>query len=273
MKCICALLYVLAMSGICCMAESMDGRGMTVDTRFPTPKGYTRIAYNESSFGGYLSSLPLKPYGTHVRYYDGSFKTKKNVYVSVVDFDLDPVNLQQCADAVIRLRAEYLYSVGSYEAIRFSFVNGFVAEYREWMKGKRIKVSGTRVSWVTTARATNDYRSFRKYLLTVFTYAGTASLPRDMVRVKNIREITTGDVFIKPGYPGHAVIVVDTAVNAKHEKVFILAQSYMPAQDIQILVNPSDESISPWYEIPEGKVLETPEWTFSLGELMRFRED
>ncbi|HNX60791.1 MAG TPA: DUF4846 domain-containing protein, partial [Spirochaetota bacterium] len=245
---------------------------MTVKERFLPPKGYSRIKYEDSSFARYLSDLPLKPAGALVKYYNGAVKAKEDIYLAVVDFDLDPVNLQQCADAVIRLRAEYLYAAGSYDAIGFSFVNGFVAEYREWMKGKRIRVLGNRVSWIKTANASNDYRSFRKYLLTVFNYAGTASLPRDMVKVKNIRDISAGDVFLKPGYPGHAVIVIDTAVNAKNEKVFILAQSYMPAQDIQILVNPADESISPWYAVPKDKVIKTPEWIFSIDELMRFKE-
>lgn len=265
------VIVVLASSSLCCPADTMNEKGSTISQRFLPPEGYSRVVYDRSSFARYLSGLPLKPAGTQVKYYNGAVKAKKNVYLAVVDFDLDPVNLQQCADAVIRLRAEYLYAAGAYDAIRFSFVNGFVAEYREWMKGKRIRVSGNRVSWAETESPANDYRSFRKYLLTVFNYAGTASLPRDMVRVKNIRDISAGDVFIKPGYPGHAVIVVDTAVNAKKDKVFILAQSYMPAQDIQILVNPSDASISPWYAVPEGKELETPEWIFSIDELMRFR--
>jgi len=262
---------------IVCMACGAEGRpaiiveeGKTIQERFNPPKGYSRVSYNKLSFAHYLASLPLKPYGTPVTYYDGSVKMKKNVYLSVVDFDIDPVNLQQCADAVMRLRAEYLYSNKAYNEIQFTFGNGFKASYSEWMKGKRIVVTGNRAVWKAAKRPSNDYRSFRKYLLTVFTYAGTASLVRDLVHVKKISDIETGDVFLKPGSPGHAVIVVDTALNAGKRKVFILAQSYMPAQDIQILENPSDSGISPWYEIPEGKELETPEWNFSVNELMRF---
>ncbi len=262
------------MAGIlCCSADQagiINTEGKTVADRFVPPKGYSRKSQNEMSFAHYLAALPLKPYGTPVTYYDGSVKTKKNVYLSVVDFDIDPVNLQQCADAVMRLRAEYLYSNKAYNEIRFTFGNGFKASYSEWMKGKRIVVTGNRAVWKAAERPSNDYRSFRKYLLTVFTYAGTASLVRDLVHVKKISDIETGDVFLKPGSPGHAVIVVDTAVNAGKRKVFMLAQSYMPAQDIQILENPSDSGISPWYEIPEGKELETPEWIFSVNELMRF---
>ncbi len=33
------------------------------------------------------------------------------------------------------------------------------------------------------------------------------------------------------------------------KKVYLLAQSYMPAQQIHILVNPANSLLSPWYEL------------------------
>jgi hypothetical protein len=81
-----------------------------------------------------------------------------------------------------------------------------------------------------------------------------------------------GDVFIIGGSPGHAIIVVDMAVNVDNEKVFILAQSYMPAQQTQILINPMDETISPWYSLKSKEKLVTPEWTFELDNLKRFKD-
>ena len=83
-----------------------------------------------------------------------------------------------------------------------------------------------------------------------------------------------GDVFIHPGVPGHAAIVVDMVEYPKTgRKGFMLAQSFVPAQDMHILVNPLDSRAGPWYPAPaEGETtLRTPEWTFSFGELMRFR--
>ena len=85
--------------------------------------------------------------------------------------------------------------------------------------------------------------------------------------------LQAGDVFIKGGSPGHAVIVVDVAIHPKtKKKVFLLAQSYMPAQQIHILVNPANRNLSPWYELTDtdsGR-LYTPEWTFEKKELKRF---
>ena len=83
-----------------------------------------------------------------------------------------------------------------------------------------------------------------------------------------------GDVFIKGGSPGHAVIVVDVAIYPQTGKtVFLLAQSYMLAQQIHILVNPANRGLSPWYELSdndEGK-LYTPECVFEKKDLKRFK--
>lgn len=81
-----------------------------------------------------------------------------------------------------------------------------------------------------------------------------------------------GDVFIKGGSPGHAVIVVDMAVNPQNnKKLFMVAQSYMPAQDIHILINQNKPAISPWYDLIDlAAEIETPEWTFDGNQLKRF---
>ena len=99
-------------------------------------------------------------------------------------------------------------------------------------------------------------------------YAGTLSLSRELKPVKE-EALQIGDVFIQGGSPGHAVIVVDVAQNRQTgEKKFILAQSYMPAQELQILKNPKGGGV--WYSDRELDPLVTPEWTFSFGSMKRF---
>jgi len=69
------------------------------------------------------------------------------------------------------------------------------------------------------------------------------------------------------------VIVVDLAeCGDTGERLFLLAQSYMPAQDIHILKNPGNKQISPWYSDDYGNTLVTPEWTFDRDDLMSFGE-
>ena len=46
-----------------------------------------------------------------------------------------------------------------------------------------------------------------------------------------------GDIFVQDGKPGHAAIIIDMATNEANQKVFSLAQSFIPTQDIHILKN------------------------------------
>ena len=223
-----------------------------------------------NSFAEYLQNLPLKPAGAEVKYYNGEVKANQGVYMAVVDIDVGTRDLQQCADAVMRLRAEYLWGQKAYNDIHFDFTNGFQVDYSRWREGYRIRIEGNKTNWYKGGQIDESYQSFRKYLNLVFAYAGTLSLSKEL-KSADLKDIQIGDVFIQGGSPGHAVIVVDMAVNPDtNEKAFLLAQSYMPAQDIQILQNPNDKRWNPWYSNQIENKLDTPEWTFQAKDLKRF---
>jgi len=249
----------------------INEEGTTVAERIRPPEGFERVEPEAGSFGEFLRNLPLKPHGAKVRYFDGRVKPW-DVHAAVIDMDVGEKDLQQCADAVIRLRAEYLYSKGLYDRIHFNFTSGFNAEYKKWMEGYRIRVSGNEAQWVKREDRDAGYESFRKYLDIVFAYAGTMSLSREMEKT-DPQDLEPGDVFLEGGRPGHCVIVVDMAENPETgEKVFIIAQSYMPAQDIHILKNPSKDDGDPWYPADFGDTLVTPDWTFTADQLYRFAD-
>lgn len=243
--------------------------GMTVEERYMTPQGFDRIIVDEDSFGAFLRLQRLKPYGEKVLYYNGKKKSAEGVYDSVFDVEIGDRDLHQCADAIMLLRAEYLYSQSRYDEISFNFVSGFTAEYSKWMEGYRIRVEGNDVSYYKATDPSDTYQSFRKYMDIVFAYASTLSMEKELVSV-SVNDMKIGDVFIVGGSPGHAIIVVDMAENENGNRMFMLAQSYMPAQQTQILINPLDETMSPWYSLAGVDQLRTPEWTFSLDRLKRF---
>lgn len=247
--------------------------GETIEKRYIPPAGFVRISIDEDSFGAFLRNQKLKPYGEKALYYNGKAKHAEGIYDSVIDVQIGDRDLHQCADAIMLLRAEYLYQKGNFEQIAFNFVNGFKADYQKWMNGYRIKINGNNVSWSKEASFSTAYESFRKYMDMVFAYAGTASLEKELVSI-DAKDMAIGDLFIKGGSPGHAVIVVDMAENkTTGEKVFMLAQSYMPAQQTQILINPDNNTISPWYMLDEAKQLVTPEWQFEKAQLKRFLQN
>lgn len=251
--------------------EYVNPNGSTIQDRYSPPLNYTRIDVHKDSFGEFLRNQELKPYGEKALYYNGREKTKTGVYDSVIDVEIGDRDLHQCADAIMLLRAEYLYSMDRYEDINFNFVSGFKAEYSKWMEGYRIKVEGNNVSYYKATEPSNTYNDFRKYMDIVMAYASTLSLEKELITAK-AEDIEIGDVFIIGGSPGHAVIVVDMAINDEGEKIFILAQSYMPAQQTQILINSIDEEISPWYSLKGKDKLITPEWTFELDVLKKFQK-
>ena len=85
-----------------------------ISTRFDTPLDYERISYPEDSFGTYLRGLKLKDMGSPILYYDG--RRKSTLYhISVIDLPILSRDLIQCADAVIKLRAEYFYNRKEYD--------------------------------------------------------------------------------------------------------------------------------------------------------------
>lgn len=229
--------------------------GKTILTRFHTPENYTRIPLETTHFGTYLRNLPLKTFNSTVTYFDGREKYNNNVYISVIDMEIGTRDLQQCADAVMRLRGEYLFAQKRLDDIHFNFLSDGKPRY-----------------FKTYANGDHSYKKFRKYMNYIFAYANTASLKKELVKVSQINDIKVGDVFIQQGNPfGHAVIVVDVAKNEHDEKIFMLAQSYMPAQETQILVNQQNSMLSPWYNAKEGTI-HTPEWTFESSDLRRFKE-
>jgi hypothetical protein len=251
----------------------IDQTGKVISTRIKVPFQFERVWAKSNSFAEFLRNLPLKNQDAEVHLFDGSIKLNKNAYISVVDLKIGDKDLHQCADAVIRLRADYLKSIGEENRIRFHFTNGFLAEYQKWKEGYRIQVnSDNHVKWVKTAKPSSSYSTYWKFLEMVFSYAGTKSLSSELIPV-DLENMKIGDVLIQGGLPGHAVIVVDLAINPRTgQKAFLLAQSYMPAQEIQILLNSQDYKISPWYLLEPNEGISTPEWSFDANSLKRFKD-
>ncbi len=246
----------------------INKEGSDLTTRIRVPEGFTRIDVTDGSFAAYLRSYPLKPADSPLLLYDGSEKANQADHVAIFSLPIENADLQQCADSIMRIYAEYYYSKGQYDQIGFHFTNGFYAEYAKWRQGYRILVKGSTVSWVKSAEASDSYESFEKYLHVVFNYAGTASMQSEASPI-SIDELQIGDVFLKGGSPGHVVMVVDICQNEKGEKAFLLAQGYMPAQEFHILKNPK-YSEEPWYYADEVTYpFKTPEYTFQEGSLMR----
>jgi len=252
-------------------APRSDPTGMTIGSRFAPPDGYERAPAAPTSYAAWLRALPLKAADAPVRLHTGKLKTRQDVHAAVIDRDPGSRDLQQCADAAIRLRAEYLHSVDRLDDIAFHFTSGFLCSFAQWRLGRRVAVHGTRVQWTALGAADSSRDALARYLDVVFTYAGTASLPRDVEPVPAGSPPEPGDIYLHPGSPGHAMIVVDVAVRGP-SRTMLLAQSYMPAQEIHVVRNPASSSLDPWILVDGEEALVTPEWRFPWSALRRFRD-
>ena len=229
----------------------INEEGMLVKTRFNVPEGYKRIESAANTWASFLQNLPLKAHGSQVKLYNGTLKSNTSVCLAVVDLPIGNRNLHQCADAIMRLRADYFNAQEKYSEIEFLFVSGKRSNYKTWLGARQ-----------------PNAKNYWAYLENVFNLASTLSLNKQMIHVE-VDQLQIGDVFIKGGSPGHAVIVVDKCTNAKGEVKFMLAQSYMPAQEIEILINPASPE-SPWYDLNFGENMISAEWTFTKDQLKRF---
>jgi len=235
------------------------------------PDDYDRIVVEKGSFANWLRHLPLKKEQDKIYQYDGNPVTTHNANYAVVEIDIGDSDLLQCADAIIRLRAEFLFSKELHNSISFTFTSGDTADYKKWRDGYRPRVKENRVEWLKMNAVDSSYSSFREYLDSVFMYAGTHSMSRELKKVNSVDSVQIGDAFVLGGFPGHAVLVADMAVNAATGRILLLLiQGFTPAQDIHIIKNESRNDGLPWFEMPPGTTLEILHWIFSEEHLRRF---
>jgi hypothetical protein len=209
----------------------------------PAPAGFKRVNYPKNSFANWLEEVLLKKDKT-VYLFDGRKKQNQTAQFAVLDIPIGNKDLQQCADAVMRLRAMYLFNIKEFDSITFYDNNKMAYHFTEPYSDSH----------------------FNNYLLTVFGMCGTASLAKQLHKI-SYTNVQPGDVLIRGGFPGHAVIVMDMAENEKREKKYLLAQSYMPAQDIHVVINPANPR-SAWYNLNDAPIIETPEYRFYNNEWM-----
>lgn len=248
---------------------TVDASGSTIETRFPVPEGYDRK--EQGDYASYLRSLPLQEGGAKVKYYNGKIKNATGIYCAVLVQEISKRDLHQCADAIMNLYARFHFDNESDENIHFNFTNGWRCDYSKYRDGYRVSFkNGT--NWYKSASYSRSEKNFKSYMTLIYSYCGTASLEKELIAVNDYASIKAGDVFIKGGHPGHAVMVMDVVENNEGDKQFLLGQSYMPAQQMQILINPNRNDGSPWYLMKdlENNSLTTPEWSFSPARLKRF---
>ncbi|WP_296323792.1 DUF4846 domain-containing protein [Winogradskyella sp.] len=249
----------------------INKNGNTIIDRVKTPEGYKRVAYDSVSFQNYIRNQKLQKYGAKVINYDGTPYFYQLGHVGVLDIDVPNNGLQQCADALIRLRSEYLWSTNEKGEIGFQFTSGHYCSWKKYAEGYRPKINGNKVTFHKTARVDNSKTNFYKYLNLIYTYSGTMSLNNELNEVNSINDLKIGDMLVVGGFPGHIVMIADIVQNNQGERLFLLLQGNTPAQSIHLLRNLDDTTISPWYKLQLNSEISVPGFTFTKSKFVRFK--
>ena len=232
---------------------------------FPTPKGYIR---EQSDFAHFLQTYPLKENGSPILLYNGKKKWNQNAQIAVFKLPIENENLQQCADSVMRVYAEYYWHTKQYDKIQFHLSDGFLLSYMKWREGYRVVIKNDHASYVKSASYDDSYECFKKYLRIVFAYSGSASMVSESTPIK-LNEIRVGDVFLKGGSPGHVVMIVDVCTNKRRKEGFLTCTGLHACSGISFIkrIHQHDD---PWYYEDEIKYpFETPDYIFEEGSLRR----
>lgn len=198
------------------------------------PTGFARIPLEEGSFGDWLRGLPLEPVGTPVRLWDGSESLNQRWHERVVKLSLLS-RWQECADSVIRLRAEWAVQHGSFQ-----------------FHGETLRYGMSR-------------SAFEQALKGLFVTTGTHNLERELARPTDLR---VGDVLVHGGSPGHAVLVMDEAVDPTGHRVVLIGNGFLPARSFYLVRTDG----SPWHRVEDlatGLRVE-PGYSFTWQHVRRF---
>jgi len=221
---------------------------LSISNYFKIPESYKRIAktnYHKWLINKEIKVEEVKTYDGYIIYGLGDY------YAAKFDYNIGKRDLHQCADAAMYFRAWYHFNEGNINKIAFTFTDGTRYSYNKFLKQKKLS---------------NTFNSFNKYMTVIWSYAGTWSINKYDTIPVSVNNISAGDIFVIGGFPGHAITVVDIIENECGDKKIMISQSFMPAQDHHILLNPKSNTV--WFDINEVR---NTGFGFTEDNLKRFK--
>jgi len=162
-------------------------------------------------------------------------------------------DLQQCADVAVRLYAEYRWAAGTANGLKMPLQNGQHIAWRDWRRGIRGKVVGSRHRFTRRAAADASYSTFRGYLAYVMNWLGSAGIKQG-ARAVGRADVKAGDLYVQnsTGSIGHVSVMLDQCVldtRKGHRRLYLVAEGFMPAQDTHVMLPSRGEGLGAWFTL------------------------
>lgn len=234
----------LVLSGTIVFAQPAN----TIETRFPIPAGFKRVELPAGHFGQWLRHLPLEEAGAAVHDFRGRVfkKGTDSTVAAVVRLPVPIRRLEQCMDVLMRLWMLFLQDRDRLADLEFPLADGTLLSWRQWQTGLRPEFRGLQNLLLSVAQPDSSAQALENYLRTVF--AATASHTfYHYYPTLNRAELQPGDFIVRRQRKGHAVLILDVALNSAGEKRVLVAQGDTPACGLYILKNPKTGSA--WFTI------------------------
>jgi uncharacterized protein DUF4846 len=208
----------------------------TILTRFEPPKDFKRIWYKNNGFADWIRNLPLKESKSEVLDYHGKiFKSKDDTTIAaVVNWDIKGKRLEQCMDILIRFHAEYLWENNKQEKLVLPLPGRKSLKWKDWQEGFRPKFKGINFDLIKSDKYNSSKNNFNKFLNLVFAESHTQQFYYAFPQIER-EEVQVGDIIIKKGIKGHAVIIVDLAKNSEGDLIALVGQGDTPACEFYLL--------------------------------------
>jgi hypothetical protein len=222
--------------------------------RIPPPADFTRVDAAAGTFADWLRFLPVLPEGTPVTGPKNAVIIPGNhpSIAAVVALQPHTAKTLSAPNILVRLRAEYLWTMGKTDDAAFHFTSGYLSTWQDWAAGLRPTVKGRNVAVAKTATPDSSRTNFTGYLESIFQYGTVYSLLQDTAKAVD-PTIEAGCVFVRPGKPGHAVMILDVATNPQGQMRVLLGEGGTPVQTFHVIRGSNG---SPWFPLSRAEPID-----------------
>jgi hypothetical protein len=233
--------------------------------------GYSLFVAELGSWTEWLRLLPLAAPGTPVRNFQGQIVVPGDDehLAAVVAIDVGSRDIQQSADVILRMHAEWRWFSEDYRMLYLSD-SELELPLQKWRAGERLVADGDQPKWVTqqAPQPKVDHAEFRAYLDSVFAWSDSRALLAESVALRP-ENLEPGAFFLHAGNPSEVLLVLDVATSPAGARAMLLAQALNPAENIHVL-RPSRDSA--WFPVRTDQPVRVPRaQPFSWTELRRLK--